>query len=154
VLYLSRINEYNYNYCNISAVILANVANNIYDRNDIWQIYGSTEYIKGVEMNWTEIYLKYKDTELMKDFCMHMMRYMTEVLGQYKIQGVWGYLLCFAETKGNCITMVTAWSDEETYTYSGRIVMREKDNIVGSKTCNTLEQAMLWCANKFFEVSK
>jgi len=77
-----------------------------------------------------------------------------EKFESFDIKDIWGYLICFAETKGNCITMVTAWSDEETYTYSGRIVMREKDNIVGSKICNTLEQAMLWCANKFFEVAK
>ena len=47
-------------------------------------------------MTWQEIYNKYKDTELMKEFeewCKIFIEIAT-------IKDIWGYLVCFAETKG------------------------------------------------------
>ena len=158
MLYLSSINEYNYNYCNIPAVILANVVDNIYDWNDIWQIYGSTEYIKGVEMNWKEIYKKYEDTELMAEFweknklMLGIMDF--DELDNFHIKDIWGYLIVFAETKGYLFYMdYEILSDVDNW--QGTIV--DKDNIVKSTShpnYKSVEQSMLWCADKFFEVTK
>ncbi len=87
-------------------------------------------------MTWQEIYLKYKDSELMKAFFDYVCDAGNPDLGKLvaicDIQDLWGYLICFAETKGIEI------DDLKTVYY-------DKDK---------LEQAMLWCAAKFFEVAK
>ena len=150
MLYLSRINEYNYNYCNIPAVILTNVADNIYDRNDIWQIYGSTQHIKGVEMNWTEICKKYNTDEFRKfikgyfdDFDFDTVLYMPEI---------WGYLLVFAETKGWHIGLdyLTGINKYFAVLWQGEDI-EDTEEVIEDKS---IEHTMALIADKFFEVAK
>ena len=120
------------------------------------------EHIKiGEEMkNWTEIYDKYKGTELIKEFlayckkeCVQTYKEDFDLLGweEYNIKDIWGYLICFAETKDEFIFELKR----------GVIVQENVGGIIGKQKILTyysnperLEQAMLWCADKFFEVVK
>ena len=125
-------------------------------------------------MKWTEIYDKYKDTELMKDFyeCRYA-KWRKHLLGIdcYKnhpegkkeveklvvgtmefqtIKDIWGYLICFAEMKGYLIEVgkfvgsISKWHNEPEKQY-----FQHEDFEEGF---SGIEQAMLWCANKFFEI--
>lgn len=121
-------------------------------------------------MIWQEIYKKHKDSELMKEFLLWWLQYFEEVisekkaklllstpaketfqkmLSEYNIKDIWGYLICFAETKG--YRMHPNDNDficiEKLCKKCGWIVVEE------TKVIPT-EQAMLWCADKFFEVTQ
>ena len=107
-------------------------------------------------MTWPEICSKYKDTELMKEFWNWVANKfdVNVIYRERKIQDIWGYLVCFAETKGYEITndnfsgtisqlqRYNPQSDDKAY----RIIEFEDD-------FDNIEQAMLWCADKFFEVA-
>ena len=106
-------------------------------------------------MTWQEIYNKYKDTELMKEFrewchkirselgSQSIMLTNKQFFGQTDIKDIWGYLICFAETIG------------QRMDYD---LLEEYDNVCidqeGKETGEgmVMETAMLWCADKFFEI--
>jgi len=104
-------------------------------------------------MTWQEIYTKYKDTKLMKEFDKYTQQFsLLEVwIMTSNIKDIWGYLIVFAETKGwkfllNEEVGTKRWGAEvEKYKECTPYLFEILDNI---------EQAMLWCADKFFEVSK
>jgi len=90
-------------------------------------------------MTWQELYKKYKDTELMKEFA----EFIYKELGYKKdrarfflsetgwgIKDIYGYLFCFAKSE---------------YDYD-----LEK-TIIGSLDVGTPEKLMLYRTNKFFE---
>ena len=92
---------------------------------------------------WTEIYTKYKDTEWMKEF---MWSYQGDE--EAIIQDIWGYLICFAEMKGYTIWLsqcIINFVNEKGYNK-----LHIKDAEMARKST---EERMLWCADKFFEVT-
>ena len=101
-------------------------------------------------MNWKEIYLKYKDTELMKE--LEKSLGCSYDLSKYTIQEAWGIIICFAEEDKGI----------EIFAPDCQIWDTKKDNYVllaehgecGDGKQMEFEQAMLWCADKFFEVVK
>jgi hypothetical protein len=130
-------------------------------------------------MTWQDIYKKY-DTELMKEFYFWWFK-QNERLNKYyddcdyrlitmeefgfklsDIKDIWGYLICFAETKGYAFQfdqLDANLVEGEVF----QVVITENENDVGTyseyygkgqKVCKGTEQAMLWCADKFFEVEK
>jgi len=108
-------------------------------------------------MTWQDIYLKYKDTELMKEFGEYVGdndNFPAEVDENYlcddNIKDIWGYLICFAETKGILINIISTKIDSTKHFWVNTIDIREA--IIQNEADN-VEQAMLWCADKFFEVS-
>lgn len=109
--------------------------------------------------SWTEIYNKFKDTELMKEFedycCIDNKEYF--VIDCLEIKDIWGYLICFAETKGVDVAIVRNYDSGQS-NYEKECVGRvHRFSSVSSPICptkNSVEDAMLWCANKFFEITK
>jgi len=98
-------------------------------------------------MNWKEIYNKYKDTELMLEFGEYVGdndNFPAEVDENYlcddNIKDIWGYLIVFADIRHYLIDRESL-ADSFTETYHL------------SSTNDRVEQAMLWCADKFFEVA-
>lgn len=109
-------------------------------------------------MTWQEIYKKHKDSELMKEFlayckkeCVQTYKEDFDLLDwkEYNIKDIWGYLICFAETKGYYFDAETSYSIAlvKTYKEANKILCR------GTYDDKTVEETMLWCANKFFEVA-
>ena len=101
---------------------------------------------KGVSMNWIDIYKKYKDTEGMKEFehFLEVEKYHPKSFQHLNIKGIWGYLICYSETKGRVLYISKAQTIDQW------IMNLEHDTVY---TDRTLEQAMLWCASKFFEIT-
>ncbi len=121
-------------------------------------------------MTWQEIYNKYKDSELMKEFMYFYLPfhkseldcYYNETIGGHtrmaieeeiadlkilkNIKDIWGYLICFAETKQIYINLEWATLDRSWY---GFVV--NESNHFAEEDGDDVEQAMLWCADKFFE---
>ena len=105
---------------------------------------------------WIEIYKKYKDTELMKEFIIESKIYLYG--GEIKIRNanikdLWGHLICFAEMKGIIIDITI----RESYRKVGLFWDMNKNVSLSShynppKEQKRWEQSMLWCANKFFEI--
>ena len=114
--------------------------------------------------NWTEIYNKHKDSELMKEFVDWWDNRGGEDFSfawygdklrfgeENSILDIWGYLLCFAGTKNIDLQYEYSRDFKEVYcvgVYYGKDKYVEKED----KTY-TVEQAMLWCTSKFFGVVK
>ena len=104
--------------------------------------------------NWQEIYNKYKDSELMKGFyeycllegffrfrggivCPRIDGNLRGCFPSLKIKDIWGYLMCFAETKRQL----------------NMIMIQFGYDINHSKKKYTIEESMCRCADKFFEVA-
>ena len=106
-------------------------------------------------MNWQDIYKKYKDIEWMKEFAQHILGYSKERAVWYlgeddcEIQDIWGYLICFAETKG--IQIDIQFQRQAKKVFEVGIYYNIADYKKEEVEMN-YEQAMLWCANKFFEL--
>ena len=102
-------------------------------------------------MTWQETYNRYEDSELMKEFGLWARTKGIVVNMRHEscnIKDVWGYLICFAETKGFLeikSRMVRGIRYTNGYFYNKKEWY--SDNF------DNPEQAMLWCANKFFEVA-
>ncbi len=90
--------------------------------------------------NWSGVYNKYKDSELMKEFREYFIdkRRSKRIFAYLDIKDIFGYLICFAETKGYNLCIIV-----------GRRIAK---SITMDKM--NLEQAMLWCTNKFFEINE
>ena len=103
-------------------------------------------------MKWQEIYKKYKDSELMDKFNMYVYDNEGESIGDStsNIKDIWGYLICFAETKG--ISIVKGLIAKKTGI--NKYGQNEWVELASYKTKKTAEEDMLWCADKFFEVAK
>ena len=109
-------------------------------------------------LTWQEIYKKYKDTELMKEFDVYLdeqMEIPQEVLDmccgaeKMNIKDIWGYLICFAEDYLFYIDY-----DGEFNLFDASIIDKESNTVIDSDTGNkSQEECMLWCADKFFEIS-
>ena len=104
-------------------------------------------------MNWQEIYKKYKDSELMDKFNMYVYDNEGESIGDStsNIKDIWGYLIVFAETKGWELSITTYDFGESKPKGFVSVVAYQADDYTRARA--TLEQAMLWCADKFFEVA-
>ena len=92
-------------------------------------------------MNWNKIYTKYKDTELMKEFekyvveeCNHFIN-----LDVVQIQFVWGWIICFAETKEGMVS---------------RLMVQFAFDINIAENPLTVKEAMIRSAEVFFEEAK
>ena len=109
-------------------------------------------------MNWKEIYLKYKDTELMKQFAGYILDYRPNkaiwYLGEedMEIKDIWGHLIVFAEVKGWILTMKKVAVVEKEGQF-GKYGLIGHFKLLGYYTDNP-ERSMLWCTDKFFEVAK
>ncbi len=103
-------------------------------------------------MTWPETYNKYKDSELMKEFNIWVMGFSHKTFQHYDIKRIWGELICFAEMKGWCIEMMVNYDFH--WTIIGYKSDRSLENrFFNEKTLDNSEQAMLWCADKFFKVA-
>ncbi len=132
-------------------------------------------------MTWQEIYNKH-NSDLMLEF----VEYCYKDWGNYSIvsasghmsknniKDIWGYLICFMDTKINEIQMsnnkyrknqkqfTTIVKDEnDNFAVNVQIVTIAETATSVNKVDNwhihsteTLEQAMLWCATKFFEINE
>ena len=119
------------------------------------------------EMTWTETQNKYKDSELMKEFWVWYFKQSSMIFTpettqllidnirrihkkSRNIKDIWGYLICFAATKGYELSIshcVDNW-------WGDIFALKEDINIVNETGKGyAVEQAMLWCASKFFEVA-
>ncbi len=115
-------------------------------------------------MTWNEIYKKYEDTELMKEFLtkdhvsekVYNKKGMLEIMESYGIKDIWGYLIVFAETKGYDLRISHHYKPNGIrYCYDGSLQHQTLGvNYPESKQIKKVKQAMLWCADKFFEVGK
>ncbi len=106
--------------------------------------------------NWSGVYNKYKDSELMKEFRKYFIdkRRSKRIFAYLDIKDIWGYLICFAETKGIYIYIDKKPMDE----YGDQINWEYEIEDHNTGKCyienfETSEQAMLWCATKFFEIN-
>ena len=114
-------------------------------------------------MTWQEIYNKHKDSTLMKEFYKYWDKRGSDyhTLGWSGYEGnftdaniieLWGVLICFAETKGWIINILTKY---ERYERRESCIIY---NIVNGQDygdiADSSEQAMLWCATKFFEINE
>lgn len=94
-----------------------------------------------------------KETKLIKEFREYFNegKYHTKSLKFQNIKDIWGYLICFAEMKGYLIEVgkfvgsISKWHNEPEKQY-----FQHEDFEEGF---SGIEQAMLWCASKFFEVA-
>ena len=93
-------------------------------------------------MTWTEIYNKYKDTELMKEFRQYAKVVSTSGFEWTDIRSAFGWLICFAETKGQRM-------DYDLLEEYGNVCIDQEGKETGEGM--VMETAMLWCADKFFE---
>ena len=103
--------------------------------------------------NWSDVSKKYKDYELMKEFKKFWYNNKRNCYYLYiqEIKDIWGYLICFAETKGIEIFAPDCqiWdTKKENY-----ILLAEHGECGDGKQMG-YEQAMLWCATKFFEINE
>jgi len=95
---------------------------------------------------WYDIYRKYRESDLMKEFRIWLLeeQQQTALIEVVDIQTIWGWLICFAETKG-------------IHLEKGLIATKQHDGwiILAQDTKKKKqEEYMLWCADKFFEVAK
>lgn len=106
---------------------------------------------------WQEIYNKYKDTELMKEFVDWKDNNggIKVDFWEENIKDIFGYLLIFSEMKGYYIELGsdngTIYRDDG---FNGYEEHRQLYQLAYKNEFENLEQAMLWCASKFFEVAK
>ena len=118
-------------------------------------------------MTWQEIYKKYKDTKLIKEFIKWYKNntgftHTQTVMGLFEggeinIKDIWGYLIVFAETKGydislwNMGTCNIMWKGDKNWRH---IAPKRKrgDSRGYAHSEKTNEQAMLWVSDKFFEI--
>ena len=108
-------------------------------------------------MNWTDIYTKYKDTTSMKEFSVwHLDNYTNG--GYYfensNIKDIWGYLICFAETKGYTFFINDEGTVNNKTNFTAYISEIYGRRIAQGTNLQPIEQALIWCADKFFEVAK
>ena len=113
-------------------------------------------------MTWLETYKKYKDSELMKEFKDYLYDAGSPDIGHLvyisDIKNIWGYLICFAETKGYIFDFCR-YRGEFNVSIHQDVTKKGFAEYYATKTYSfpilfkTQEQAMLWCANKFFEVA-
>ena len=116
-------------------------------------------------MTWQKIHNKYKDSELMKEFEQYS-KLGIDIWGLH-IKDIWGYLICFAETKEIQVYIrkfdswqsckgkpeARSWDYGNIHRYSKTGRNGHRRIAEGSNHLRTPEQAMLWCADKFFEVA-
>lgn len=101
-------------------------------------------------MTWQEILEKYKNNKIMIEFMNYCDEYLFHIeLEANMIQDVWGWLICFAETKG----FLEVKSRMRRKRVTNGYYYDESKNKWYSKDFKTLEQAMLWAANRFFELA-
>lgn len=106
-------------------------------------------------MTWTKICEKHRDSESIYEFADFVCKKIniwggTEFVTMLNmdIKDIWGYLICFAETRGYRLSL---FGYLKKWTYS---IFTNNLERVTVKHCNSSEQAMIWCAKKFFEVVK
>jgi len=117
-------------------------------------------------MNWQDIYKKYGKNKLMVafwQFCVADMqkKNMDVVIytnfSKNNIKDIWGYLIVFAETKGYGLT-IDVHSDITSPSSVILCFVSDKNNhknlLSQGFEESESEQAMLWCADKFFEIGK
>ena len=96
--------------------------------------------------DWTETYKKFKDSELMKEFRKYCGHGKNPPLSAYTIKSMWGWIVCFAETKGyNIVLGVYHYFIQEIET--GLILARAGDR--KAKPIKLMND----CTEKFFELS-
>ncbi len=111
---------------------------------------------------WTEIYKKYKDAKLMKNFRLFYLQEMLllprEIIDRvdispYNIKDIWGYLICFAETDGYDLR-IHHYYENGIRTHYGASLQHVQwgADYPEEEGQKTKEKAMLWCADKFFEI--
>ena len=106
-------------------------------------------------MIWQEIYNKYKDSELMQEFrkFWYDKKRNCYYLHIQDIKDIIGYLICFAETKGYFF-YITYDSDLKTFA-NIQVPNNKHESVLAEKRkFKNIEQAMLWCVDKFFEVAE
>ena len=115
----------------------------------------------GNEVNWTDIYTKYKDTELMKEFTMYLgygngksVVDWNDINDFWDIKDIWGYLICFAETKGYTFFINDEGTVNNKTNFTAYISEIYGRRIAQGTNLQPIEQALIWCADKFFEVAK
>ena len=113
-------------------------------------------------MTWQDICAKYKDTELMKEFRNHYFDEKGVFLDKEdrkeydgfveNIKDIWGYLICFAETKKISFEVQNGINYQRRF--YGTFIRKHFGSTLAHKSLDTFEQSMIWCADKFFEVAK
>jgi len=101
--------------------------------------------------DWNEIYNKYNDTELMEEFTEYLtdgiyksydcftesnILVTNKLFEQINIKDIWGYLICFAETKEGMVS---------------RLMVQFAFDINIAENPLTAEEAMIRSAEVFFE---
>ena len=81
--------------------------------------------------DWNKIYNKYNDTELMDEFM-----WFYQGIANNDIKDIWGYLICFAETKEGMVS---------------RLMVQFAFDINIAENPLTAEEAMIRSAEVFFE---
>ena len=108
-----------------------------------------------IPLKWTDIYTKYKDTELMKEFVAPFQCASEWDDVQYKsIKFIWGYLICFAETKGYTFFINDEGTVNNKTNFTAYISEIYGRRIAQGTNLQPIEQALIWCADKFFEATK
>lgn len=103
---------------------------------------------------WQELIKKYEHNKLMIEFMNYCDEYLFHIeLEANMIQDVWGWLICFAETKGWYLEYGDIMGENYLVSVHNTNV-RKNGYTYGHPEEKTLESAMFWCADKFFEVVK
>ncbi len=108
-------------------------------------------------MTWQKTQNKYHNTKLMKEFKQWLKKqpkfYRIIEFEHLPIQDVFAWLQCFAETKGYFF-YITYDSDLKTFA-NIQVPNNKHESVLAEKRkFKTQEQAMIWCADKFFEVAE
>ena len=105
-------------------------------------------------MTWQEIYNKHKDSELMKEFEDYVITLRT-AHPQKTIKDIWGYLICFAETKDIALEIMREFFPTRKSTFTAMHTERiDNESITNTEYKKTPEQAMFWCASQFFKLGE
>ena len=107
-------------------------------------------------MTWQEIYSKYKYILLMDEFLAYMFderhwKFNDNDMINFNIKDIWGYLICFAETKDYRISICHYVCHINVSIFQKKT---EKWKRITVRHSDTIEAGMLYCADKFFEVAK
>jgi hypothetical protein len=114
-------------------------------------------------MKWTEIYKKYKDTDLMGKFVKYVSNHDNYPINADKyyltddnIKDIWGYLIVFAETKGYDLRIHHYYKPNGERDYYEASIQHKgwHHNYPNSKAIKEKKDCMDWCTNKFFEVTQ
>ena len=124
-------------------------------------------------MTWKKnIYEKYKDTKLMKEFWVWVFKQKNFVFTpetsqstidniqrihkkSRNIKDIWGYLVVFAETKGYGLTIDVSSNQQLPRVLAIMSDLNDEVNtLINRGELNEIEEMQLWCVDKFFEVAK